>query len=185
MTLGLMRGTVELYPHETEWESIAKASISELRNIFGTDALDIQHVGSTSIKTVSAKPILDIAVAVSYFEDVAAHLPALENAGYIRRNTENIGEVFLSKGPGNTRTHHIHIVLWDSRQWHDYIFFRDYLNSHPDDAEAYNCLKYELLKEHKNDRAGYTDGKAEFIERILNLRNDRQNDRACEVVPRI
>lgn len=71
----------------------------------------------------------------------------------------------------------------DDRRWRDYIFFRDCLNTHPDAAAEYERLKLGLMEEYKNDRLSYTEGKAEFIERILNLREGRENDRACEDIP--
>lgn len=183
--IGLKRGTVELLPHDPEWDEIAKKTVAELEDILGSVAVSVQHVGSTSIKTICAKPIIDIAIAVRDFSDILQKLPALETHGYIRRNIGNVGEVFLSCGDdtADTRTHHIHIVLLDSRQWRDYIFFRNYMNSHPDTAAEYERLKRELMEKHKNDRLRYTDGKAEFIENILNLREGREDDKACEIVP--
>ena len=183
--IGLRRGTVALLPHEHEWDRLAETTVAELGEILGSAALDIQHVGSTSIKTICAKPILDIGVAVEKFDDVLPLLPKLGERGYIRRNNGNIGEIFLSKGDdeADTRTHHIHIVLHDSRQWRDYIFFRDHMNSHPESAVEYERLKRELAEKYKNDRLRYTDGKAEFIESILNLREGRKDDKACETLP--
>ena len=182
--IGLKRGIVELRSHEAEWENIAEKTIAELEDILGSAALDIQHVGSTSIKTISAKPIIDVAIAVHSFSDALAKLPELEKRGYMRRNLGNVGEVFLSCGDDekDTRTHHIHIVLHDSREWRDYIFFRDYMNADPDAAARYEALKRELMEKYSADRVSYTDGKAEFIESILNLREGRENDKACEIV---
>lgn len=183
--IGLKRGTVELWPYEAEWEIIAEKTVAELKDILGSAAIDVQHVGSTSIKTICAKPILDIAVAAERFEDALKLLPDLEKHGFFRKNNGNTGEIFLSCGDyvRDTRSHHIHIVLHESRQWRDYIFFRDYMNTHPEAARAYESLKRELMQKYKNDRLSYTDGKAEFIEGILNLRKDRVNDKACEIVP--
>ena len=183
--IGLKRGTVMLLPHDPEWERLAEITAAELEEVLGSAALDIQHVGSTSIKTICAKPILDIGIAVKRFKDILPLLPKLEEHGFIRRNYDNVGEIFLSKGDdaADTRTHHIHIVLHDSQQWRDYIFFRDYMNFHRDAAAEYERLKRRLMDEYKDDRLRYTDGKAEFIEKILNLREDRKDDKACEIIP--
>ena len=183
--IGLKRGTVVLLPHDPEWERLAEITVAEFEEVLDSAAIDIQHVGSTSIKTICAKPILDIGIAVKRFEDIFPYLPKLEEHGYFRRNIGNVGEIFLSKGNdiADTRTHHIHIVLHGSRQWRDYIFFRDYMNSHPDDAAEYERLKRRLMDIYKNDRLQYTDGKAEYIEKILNLREGRKDDKACEIVP--
>lgn len=182
---GLKRGTVELLPHDPEWDSIAMNTAAELEDILGSVAVSVQHVGSTSIKTICAKPIIDIAVAVRNFSDILQKLPELEARGYIRRNIGNVGEIFLSCGDdtADTRTHHIHVVLLDSRQWRDYIFFRDYMNAHHDAAAEYERLKLELMEKYKNNRLRYTDGKAEFIDSILNFREGRKDDKTCEIVP--
>ena len=68
--IGLKRGTVRLYDHQTEWEVEAQNTVTRLKDILGPVIRDIQHVGSTAIKTIKAKPIIDIAIAVDSFEDV-------------------------------------------------------------------------------------------------------------------
>ena len=80
--IGLKRGTVQLYPHDKEWEEAAKQTISDLKRIFGDAANDIQHVGSTSIIHIKAKPIIDIAVSVDSLDKVLELVPALEREGF-------------------------------------------------------------------------------------------------------
>ena len=70
MSIGMKRGTVYLEPHQAEWERIAEETILTLKSILGSIAADIQHIGSTSIITISAKPIIDIAVAANDFYDI-------------------------------------------------------------------------------------------------------------------
>ena len=167
--IGLKRGLVELYPHEAEWEDNAAVTIEKLAGIFGTAAKDIQHVGSTSIADIKAKPIIDIAVAVDSFDDVYPLVPALEEKGFYRRRHEIEDDMLFVCGDlaADTRTHHIHVVKTGSKEWRNYINLRDYLKACPDIARQYEGLKSRLMNEYPNDRSAYTQGKAEFITKTL------------------
>ena len=167
--LGLKRGTVTLCPHETEWERVAAGTIRMLKTVFGTQAADIQHVGSTSIRGIRAKPILDIAVAVRDMEAVRDLIPALEEIGVIFRGEDHPGEYLFVMGDfgKDTRTHHIHVCPAEGEDWKNYLNFRDYMNAHPEKAAAYDRLKGELAEKYALDRGSYTAGKATFIAGIL------------------
>ena len=73
MSLGLKRGTVQLEPHDKQWDDVAAQTIKTLKSILGDDAIDIQHIGSTAIPAIKAKPIIDIAVGVTDFEKIMSH----------------------------------------------------------------------------------------------------------------
>ena len=73
MSLGLKRGTVQLEPHDKQWDDVAVQTIKTLKSILGDDAIDIQHIGSTAIPAIKAKPIIDIAVGVTDFEKIMSH----------------------------------------------------------------------------------------------------------------
>lgn len=168
--LGLQRGTVMLCPHDPKWDTAAAQTICQLKAIFGTVAEDIQHIGSTSISTISAKPILDIAVAVGNFNAVTPLFPALESHGFIHRpQCDDAGQFLLVCGDfsADTRTHHIHIVKSGSTEWRNYLNFRDYLRAFPGKAQNYEQLKASLADRFPQDRKAYTAGKAELIQRIL------------------
>lgn len=168
--IGLKRGIVDLREHNPEWEKIAGETINKLKIILGKTAIDIQHVGSTSVKSIKAKPIIDIAIAVSDFESILAKVPMLEQAGYIRRNYENENEIFFSCGNDkmDVRTHHIHAVLYNGDEWNNYLLFREYLNKNIEAAKRYETLKLSLIEKHKWDRIKYTDGKAGLIMELIN-----------------
>ena len=173
--LGLKRGTVRLYPHETAWEAEAEHTIIMLQKLLGAAAKEIQHVGSTAVPTICAKPIIDIALAVNSFDDVMKHLPKLQAAGFYYRAQNNIsGQKLFAcgsfyEGTGDLQTHFIHVVLTDSEQWRDYILFRDYLNQHADTAKAYESLKLSLAEAAPVDagRERYLQGKRDFIAAVL------------------
>lgn len=171
--IGLKRGTVELCEHEKEWEVEAQNTIVRLRKILGDVIKDIQHVGSTSIFTIKAKPIIDIALAVDDFDDILAFEKELRDDGfYYRPNAQaSLRNQLLFAcgnyydGSGDLQTHFIHVVLTGSMDWINYINFRDYLNSTPTVAKAYEDLKVSLAKEVPIDsgREKYLKGKHDFI----------------------
>ena len=167
--LGLKRGIVELCDHDKAWEQNAAQTIEKLKIIFGNIATDIQHVGSTSIGNIKAKPIIDIAVAVRDMGEVMKLVPALEQSGFMYRQHGIEEDMLFVCGDLNTdiRTHHIHVVKSGSKEWHNYINFRNYLNAKPEVAKEYEALKLRLMSEYKTDRQAYTEAKAEFITHIL------------------
>lgn len=173
--LGLKRGTVALMPHDPEWEREGERTVKELAVIFGSVAVDIRHVGSTSIPTIPAKPIIDVALAVRDFADVDPLLDTLLAAGYYLRPSDNTpSQLLLAKGSfydgtGDLQTHFIHVVLENSREWRNYLNFRRYLIEHPSVADEYAALKLSLAASAPIDegRARYLAGKHDFIESVL------------------
>lgn len=168
--LGLKRGVVKLYDHEKEWEIEARNTISRLRRILGNVIKDIQHVGSTSIPSIKAKPIIDIALAVDDFEDILAFDEELRANGFFYRPDPQVpiknqllfacGSVY--EGTGDLQTHFIHVVRTNSMDWINYINFRDYLNSSPSVAKEYEKLKVSLALQ-DSSREKYLSGKHDFI----------------------
>jgi len=167
--LGLKRGKVELRPHEQEWETKAEETIGLLRKLLGETAVDIQHVGSTAIRGICAKPIIDLAVAVRNLDDIMPHIPVLEQNGVIYRKQDVPGQILFVMGDfeADTRTHHVHVVVHGSDAWENYVNFRDYCNAHPDEAARYDALKRHLCAEYADNRAMYTPGKQALIDELL------------------
>lgn len=171
--IGLKRGTVQLCEHEKEWEIEAQNTIVRLKEILGDVIKDIQHVGSTSILTIKAKPIIDIALAVDDFDDILAYEKKLKDAGfYYRPNAQaSLRDQLLFAcgnfydGTGELQTHFIHVVKTNSMDWINYINFRDYLNKTPSAAKAYEDLKVSLTQQAPVDsgREKYLKGKHDFI----------------------
>ncbi|MBQ7499392.1 MAG: GrpB family protein [Clostridia bacterium] len=167
--IGLKRGTVALLPHQTEWEIDAERTIDKLKSVLGEAAVDIQHVGSTAIRTIDAKPIIDIAVAVNKIDDVLPFVDVLQAEGIVFRKQDVAGQYLFVMGDfeNEIRTHHIHVVEASGAAWKNYIAFRDRLNAVPGLAAEYNALKHDLARRFPNDRESYTKGKAEFIANII------------------
>lgn len=169
--LGLKRGTVELLPHEKEWEEQGRQVVALLREVLGDAACDIQHVGSTAMTHICAKPILDIAVGMTDPEQVFEFCAALEERGVIFRDRggDDEGGLLFVMGDfeADTRSCHIHVVVWQGKAWYNYINLRDYLNAVPQQALRYEGCKRELAARFAHDRERYTQGKGPLIAQLL------------------
>lgn len=166
---GLIRGTVSVEPHNVAWKEEAENCISLLAEILKKDMVDAQHVGSTAICGICAKPIIDIAVGVKNLRDVMKYNEELAENGIIYRHKEHGEQLLYICGDmqNDIRTHHIHIVIWNSEEWNNYLNFRDYMNCHEEEARAYAQLKVQLAKQYPKDRGAYTAGKQEYIDRVI------------------
>ena len=164
--LGLKRGIVRLEPHTEQWHALFTKEDNRLRVAIGEYVLAVEHVGSTAICGLSAKPIIDIAIAVQEIADASRCVTPLEQIGYEYRGEQGIaGRHLFAKG--DPRTHHLHMVELSSDLWVGYLLFRNYLRQHRETAEEYERLKRDLAQEHRKDREAYTEGKAAFIEGVL------------------
>lgn len=169
MILGLKKGAVKLVPHNKKWASLFEKEKRLLQKSFGDAIIKIEHVGSTSIKDICAKPILDIDVgvkSVKYFEKVAR---ILEKLGYTNIKNKNSPHVHLVFAKGNKRigtTHYVHVIKHNGILWKNDIRFRDYLRTHKKVAQQYAKLKKKLALTHQNDRMAYTVNKASFIKKF-------------------
>ena len=169
MSLGLRRGTVQLEPHDKQWDDVAVQTIKTLKSILCDDAIDIQHIGSTAIPAIKAKPIIDIVVGVTDFDKVMLCNEQLRQVGIFYRGSDVEHQVLYVMGDmeKNIRTHHIHVVKWNGTEWKNYIHFRDYLNANENMALQYQKLKEELESKYADDRVAYTNGKQDMIDVIL------------------
>lgn len=171
MSIGLRIGTVAVEPHSASWEIAAQEIIDKLKDVLNDDIIDVQHIGSTSIKSICAKPIVDIVVGVSDFNKIMKHNEELMRNGIVYRREDHPGQHLYVCGDleNNIQTHYIHVVVWGSDAWNNYINIRDYLNAHEDEAKKYSDLKERLAEEYSDDRVAYTNSKSKHIERILQL----------------
>ena len=165
--IGLKRGTVALQSHHAEWEVEFKNEKEKLKHVFEGVTLDIQHIGSTAIPGVSAKPIIDIGVFVNSFQDVETKIIDLEGLGYIQKKENRPERMFFAKGSDEQRTHYLHIGEKGSSYVEDMILFRDYLISHPEVAKEYSDLKQDLTIRFAEQREVYTSKKEAFVNQIL------------------
>ncbi len=175
-----MADSIILAPYDPAWPVLFSEEQARLEAAIGKWAVAIEHVGSTAIPGMAAKPIIDIGVALRSFEDALFCITPLMEIGY-----ECLGEfgiprrIYFRKRteapiPGQAhnsgigRTHQIHMYEETHEQFIGHLAFRDYLRSHPEAAREYEDLKRQLAA--ANDYVElYADGKSEFVRRIWRL----------------
>lgn len=165
--MGDMRN-IYVVPYDPAWIDKYEAEATQLRAIFGDLLIDIYHIGSTSILNMTAKPIIDIMPVVHDISKVDALNPVMIAFGYEPRGENGIaGRRYFSKGGDNHRTHHVHSYQPDNIEVAKHLDFRDYMRTHPDDAQAYADLKIQVAKDNPHDIYGYMDGKHDFIQSMI------------------
>ena len=163
----------KLYPiylesYNKKWPALFEKEKNILKNIFGKN-IKIEHIGSTAITGLSAKPTIDILVELPNDLNKEQIIKIMENNKYIymKEQTKHIMFVkgYTSKGIGK-ESYHIHIGPLNQNWLWDRIYFRDYLNNNAYEAKEYEDLKIKLSLKYKNDREAYTDGKTKYIKKI-------------------
>ena len=151
------------------WPGLFAEEAGRIQQAMGDTLVAVEHVGSTAVPGLSAKPIIDILVGVRALGEGEQAAPALAALAYECRGENGIpGRLFFRKGPVQfQRTHHLHMVEVGHAQWASLLSFRDYLRAHPDEARRYEALKQHLAIRFCDDRAAYSAGKADFIKAIL------------------
>ncbi|WP_313694070.1 GrpB family protein [Halorarum halobium] len=165
--VGLARGTVELREWTPAWRRAYEREVARLRDLVGESVIRFDHVGSTAVEGLAAKPVVDVLATVPDVGAVAELVATLEANGYERRPDDVAGRVFLAKGPPEDRTHYLSLTEAGSEYRREKLAFRDHLREHPHVAAAYESLKRDLADEFPDDREAYTRRKAAFIERTL------------------
>lgn len=164
---GLLSGTVRLEKSTVRWQQMYKAEYTKLRKIFKSNDILIEHIGSTAIPDIEAKPIIDILIVVPVETDMDNIIRKLILGGYYKSSFKLADEVFLKKTDGVRSTHYLHLAKHSQGDWQRYILFRDYLIRNPHVAKEYEDLKKELAKKYANDRVAYTSEKKVYIDKIF------------------
>lgn len=162
-----MARKIEVVEYNPEWAKMFKTEAKQIKAALGKNCVAVHHIGSTSVKGLKAKPIIDIMAVVKDISLVDMKNEAFEAMGYECKGEYGIpGRRFFMKG-GDNRTHHIHIFEESSKEEIDrHLAVRDYLCSHPDDAKEYAELKTKLAAEFPYDNDGYCDGKDAFMKSL-------------------
>jgi len=164
----LAEAPVEIVPYDPSWPRLFEEERASLvRVIAPWLAGPVEHIGSTAIPGVAAKPVIDIMAIV---ESLDASRPALEVLAandYCYAPYRAESEHWFCKPSPAFRTHHLHLVPSGSPLLAEAIAFRDYLRAHADVANEYADLKRRLAREHRLDREAYTEAKTPFIQRVL------------------
>ncbi|MCA8919726.1 MAG: GrpB family protein [Planctomycetes bacterium] len=184
-----MSKTVKIVPYQAEWAEKFQRERERLAKGCGAALAAIEHIGSTSVPGLPAKPTVDIIACVgerallSVIDEPtvgkgpvsaagnSAHVALVDRIcglGYIYRGENGInGRLFFAKPAEHPREVHLHLVLKDSKLWREHLMFRDFLRAHADVAERYGLLKKQLATKAGADREAYTDGKSAFIRQCI------------------
>ncbi len=158
---------IVILPYDEKWKQAFLDIKSELAAELGTLALSIEHVGSTSVPGLAAKPIIDIDVVVRK-ADLESAIKALATIGYEHEGNGGIEgrEMFKYSGKEHLMDHHLYVCPEDSRELKRHVLFRDYLLSHPDAVQAYSQIKKEAAELYPHDIDSYINHKGTVIEKI-------------------
>ncbi len=157
---------VALVSYDPNWPRLFEQEKQLIQAALGDLALDIQHIGSTAVPGLDAKPVIDILITVRQLSDATACIAPLSALGYtFNDHPQNIHRRFFRKG--RPRTHHVHIIAADHPETREHLAFRDALRAHTDWRDQYAALKHDLAARFKHDRARYSDSKTEFVKRVL------------------
>ncbi len=161
---------VTLREYQTDWPVQFQAAASELATAYTGVAVQLEHIGSTAVAGLCAKPVIDILLGVSNLNEVEVRTAALEVLGYrYRPEYEAVlpERRYFVRPEGVRLRIHLHAVVHGSRIWQNHLAFRDILRRNADLAQQYAALKRDLATIHANDKAAYTHAKAPFISRVL------------------
>jgi GrpB-like predicted nucleotidyltransferase (UPF0157 family) len=169
--LGLPRGVVRVVAADPRWPESFRAEADRLAAAIaraGLAPLAFEHIGSTAVPRLSAKPILDLMAGYPLSTNWPFYMDVCVAAGYEHRGPQGVaGRELLVLGTEEARTHHLSLVQAGGTLWNEYLAFRDRLRAEPELASAYAALKLDLAARHAGDRGAYTAGKAAFIAQVL------------------
>ena len=163
---------IMLTPHQPQWAAWAADEMKTLLGVLSAYSPIVNHIGSTAVPTICAKPIIDILVELPGTSDWPSVKALLERSGYICMSV-SAGRMSFNKGYTpqgyGEKVFHVHVrEAGDNGE----LYFRDYLRANPAVAHEYETLKQSLLPKYKHDRDGYTAAKSAFVEKVMKLAFD-------------
>lgn len=157
---------VQVTQYNKNWPLMYEEEAEKLRKIFGSEIIEIYHIGSTSVNGLIAKPIIDIMPVVKDVKQVDDFNTAMIDIGYEPKGENGLSSRrFFQKG-GDERTHHVHIYEMGDAEIERHLAFRNYLRTHPYTVKKYGSLKKELSQRFPNDIEAYINGKEKLVSEI-------------------
>lgn len=156
--------------YDPQWPLMYEQEKAKILSVTGDWVVAIEHVGSTAVPGIGAKPTIDILVGVRSLSDAEKCIAPLENIGYeyiSEHEARMPWERFFRKGPRGAGTHHLHMQEVNCEDWQRLILFRDYLRTHPDVAKEYYHLKREFAATYGTNREGYNMAKTAFVDSVV------------------
>ena len=161
---------VHLSPWSPDWTRIFASVRDDLRIACAPSEFAIEHIGSTAVTGLVAKPVIDVLLGAASLEEIESRIAALEAAGfeYVSKYEDVLPmrRYFVKQPAGSLRVH-VHGVVAGAELWRDHLAFRDALRGDASLRDEYQALKLKLARECAHDKAAYTDAKAPFIHRVL------------------
>ena len=167
--LGLNRYKVLIANPQPYWQTAYEKIASEIHAATSHIDLKMEHIGSTSVPELEAKPIVDIGILLSNPVDFVNLENALASISLEYRGDKGTrgGHLFIRESEPEVRTHHIHVYFASAPEWARCLIFRDRLRANTTLRDQYAALKRELAQKHKDDRFAYMEGKTEFVQKVL------------------
>jgi GrpB-like predicted nucleotidyltransferase (UPF0157 family) len=160
-------GSIVVSGYDPAWPAMFEQERRSLHTALGPLVVTIEHVGSTAVPGLAAKPIIDLQASVRSLPAARSRcVEPLQALGYTYLPQYEAwlpGELFFRKAPAGPWTHHLHILQGDDPRWQDRLLFRDYLRNHPEAAAAYAKLKQDLAAAFDDDISGYRNAKDAFV----------------------
>jgi GrpB-like predicted nucleotidyltransferase (UPF0157 family) len=162
-----MAEPIIIVPYNPDWPAQFTARAGLLRAALGAVAMRIDHIGSTAVPGLAAKPVIDIQIAVAALEPNDPFRICLEKLGYVfHADNPDLTKRYFREPPGQARTH-IHVRREGSWSEQFALLFRDYLRTHPESAAHYAQVKCRLAEQYRDDREAYTNAKGPVIWEIM------------------
>jgi GrpB-like predicted nucleotidyltransferase (UPF0157 family) len=162
-----MSSRIIIEDYDPLWPQRFETLRSQIADTLGDLASAIEHIGSTAVPGLAAKPIVDIDVLLRSSTDLSLVISRLASLGYEHRSDLGIPGREAFRRPPDAFPHHLYVCPPDSREYRQHIAFRDHLRTHPEDAKAYAVLKHNLASTSGDRREAYNEGKGEFVENIV------------------
>lgn len=155
---------VRIVDYDAAWPALADAELRRIKESVGGSAVRLEHVGSTAVPGLAAKPILDLLLCVDAMEPRERYVEPLERLGYLFAPApESPGRHFFAKPPRRPRTHHLHVVEAGSEHEFRHVALRDLLRADADEAARYAALKRRVVARNPRDRLAYIEGKDGYV----------------------
>lgn len=182
--VGLKRGILELMDYREDYSQIYEEEKKELLQIYKGRISSIDHVGSTSIKNIKSKPIIDILIQTDDLEDFKKYTESnVEGEIYTVKKEPTMGGDYLIRKEENGKVKaFIHVYKTGDMNGLTSIMFRDYMNTHQEEAKRYETLKIELYEKYKDERKKYTLGKDKYIKEIIDKAIKELKDKKGEKI---
>lgn len=165
--MNAMGDSIVVVDYDPAWPALFAALRAPVAAAFGDLAVTIEHVGSTAVPGLAAKPIIDLDVAIPSASALDTAIGRLAPLGYVHKGDQGIPGRAAFDWPPHVRRHHLYVCARDSVEYRRHLLFRDYLRAHPDSVAAYTALKRHLAARYRTQREAYTDAKGPFIGDVM------------------